>query len=136
MPRLGPMGRAEARAEREARSGGRSGAPRAQPRHQVFSIYFIFAFHEYHRSFNFFCQHFREYHQKLKKIINEYQVQKIKKDEWFTMKSNIGDILDNLNYLIQHYSETKCIFANCYLIFSDIYPLISGILVCNISQII
>ena len=52
------------------------------------------------------------------------------------MKSNIGDILDNLNELIQHYSETKWIFhkyqycfANCYLIFSDIYPLISGILV-------
>ena len=92
MPRLGPRTGAEAGAEREARSGGRSGAPRAQPRQQVVSIFF-FAFHEYHQSFNFFCQHFREYHQKLKKIINEIQVTKIKKYERFIMKSDIGDIL-------------------------------------------
>ena len=62
MPRVGPR----AGAEREARSGGRSGGARAHPRHQVISIYFIFAFHDYHNSYKIFSQHFREYHAKFK----------------------------------------------------------------------
>ena len=55
---------------------------------------FFLSFREYHKILYFFCPHFREYHPKFKQIINEIQVTKIKKYEWFTMKSSIGDIWD------------------------------------------
>ena len=49
--------------------------------------------------FQIFCQHFGET-TKIQKIIHEYKFTKIKKYEWFPMKSNIGDILDKKKWFI------------------------------------
>ena len=55
--------------------------------------FFIFEFQDLHQSFKFSCQKIREYPQNFQK--NQWNPgPKIKKYEWFLMKSDFGDILD------------------------------------------
>jgi len=98
---------------------GRSGGPRAQPGHQVVSIYFIFAFHETTKV-SIFLVTFSWIPPKIQLIINEIQVPKIKKYEWFTMKSNIGDFGQNCSTSALAYIKVNLNTNNNYIQFTGL----------------
>ena len=97
----------------------RNGGSRAQPGHQVVSIFF-FCLPWIPPKFQFFLPTFLWISRKIPIIINEIQVTKIKKYEWFTMKSNIGDFGQNCSTSALAYIKVNLNTNNNYIQFTGL----------------